>query len=141
MVIPLIPILLGAMIGTQVQSTAVDLYNNNRVQQASDLTAQFQRDFYQGSFNENTRFWNDYIRRHHLSDRAIRYPYRTGYNFNLTGLYDAERIFTSNDALRLGSYFTGASRIANAGGFSYYMYHRLPYRGSPPNARTDMMYG
>lgn len=60
--------------------------NYKAVKKAAD----YQTRFYNGSYRENRRFWADYIRTHHLEHRRIRYPYRTGYNYNLSPLYSAD---------------------------------------------------
>lgn len=59
--------------------------NYRAVKKASDYTERF----YNGYRRENFRYWQDYIKSHHLQNRVYRYPYRTGYYYNLSSVYSA----------------------------------------------------
>lgn len=80
------PLMAGALVGTTIVGGLVSYSNYKSTKQATD----YAQDFYNGSYKENLRFWSDYRRAHHWNPRReIRYPYRTGYNYNLQGMYNA----------------------------------------------------
>lgn len=79
---PVIPVLMGvqALAGTGLA------YSNYR---ATKRATDYQEAFYNGYNEENKYFWYRYRKIHHILDRPIRYPYRTGYNYNMSALQNA----------------------------------------------------
>lgn len=135
--IPIIQIV-AAMVAMQGVSTAFDIFSTHQTTKASDQAARYTQDFYNGSFTENSRFWQDYIRKHHLEGREIKYPYRTGMNYNMSQLYGSESALTSNRYARYGSYVHGANNMVKSVGYP------MMFRGNtyvPKKNYTDVMYG
>lgn len=61
---------------------------------------------------ENDRFWDDYVQRHHLERRDVRYPLRSGYEYNLSSLYSSQMALKTNEVNRNMSWF----RLLGGGG-------------------------
>lgn len=80
------PVMAVAVGVTSLISALTAISNYNATESAID----YEKDFYGGAYLENKRFWDDYRRAHGWnSKRQIKYPYRTGYNYNLSALQNA----------------------------------------------------
>lgn len=80
------PLMAGALVGTTLVGGLVSYSNYKATKRATDYTEAY----YNGAYRENLKYWSDYRRAHHWSrNREIRYPYRTGYEYNLSGMYNA----------------------------------------------------
>lgn len=77
---------MALLVGAPIVVGGVASYRQYKAQ--SKITA-YQDEFYRGAYNENKMFWYEYRRRHHILDRPIKYPYRTGYNYDLSALQNA----------------------------------------------------
>lgn len=81
-----IPVMAVA-VGTTSLISALTAISNYRAQKSA---IDYERMYYGGVESENYRFWSDYRKAHGWnSKRQIRYPYRTGYNYNLSALQNA----------------------------------------------------
>lgn len=76
----------AAVAGTSLVGYLTARSNYRSTKKAVD----YAEEFYSGYNRENSRFWADYRRAHHWSSRRqIKYPYRTGYYYNLSSLQNA----------------------------------------------------
>lgn len=114
------PLVLAAMVlGSTILQNAWNIYGTYKTTELKDQQLRYTRD-YQGAFyNENTRFWNDYIKRHHLEKRQIMYPYRTGFNYDLSKMYSAERDLDINSFNRKSSIVNGLLGSGRSAAFLY----------------------
>lgn len=113
-------------------SAGVGLYTAHRYSRAVNRVSDYQTRFYGGAYAENRRFFERYRRLHHIQHRAIRYPYRTGYTYNLSQLQNAglRKMSAQNSVWNSG---------ARVGGiFGFYAPTR-GYRGNPNY--VDVMFG
>lgn len=132
-----VPLVALAAIGIGAAMSAWQIYQTDETTKANDKVLDYTNEFYSGAENENSRFWQEYIRRHHLEKRSIMYPYRTGYNFNRSSLLSSEAGLYSNSLSRQGSYVYGVGRTSIGGLYAY----RSP-QYQPPNRPVPMtMYG
>lgn len=92
-----------------IYATEETTSNNDRV---ADYNVQYQT----GALYENEKYFDRYIRAHHIQNREIMFPYRTGYNYNLGSLYSNEAALSNNAIARQGSWVTAFTRGAR--GFS-----------------------
>lgn len=136
MVILAFPIIAVAIGAAALSSAGWNIYQTHQSTKKSDEIYEYSRNYQQAFYEENSRFWDDYIKRHHLEKRQIKYPYRTGYNFNRTGIMGADAGLYNDDLSRTGSYFRAGSTALGLAGL-----YRAPttYRSNPNY--TDMMYG
>lgn len=93
-------------------STGAGIYQTYESTKNADVVNEYGVNYGKGYYEENSRFWNDYIRRHHLQERQVKYPYRTGYEYNLSGLYSSEMALRNNELNRNMSWF----RLLGSGG-------------------------
>lgn len=91
---------LGKLIGA-----GASIYETYKSTENSDKVNKYVQNYSSGYREENERFWNQYIARHHLQNREILYPYRTGYNYNLANLYASESALGNNELSRNMSWF------------------------------------
>lgn len=100
----------------------IDIYSSMQTTSANDRVQNYVNDFYSGAQLENKKYFDDYIRRHHLTEREIKYPYRVGMNFDASKIYSSGSNLVSNEYRRIGSIAHGIGNSGNAGiyGFSKY---------------------
>lgn len=96
----------------RIASTMAGIYQTQETTRNADFVNNYGVNYGNGYWNENARYWDDYIRRHHLGSREIKYPYRTGYEYNLSGLYSAQMSLRNNEINRNLSWF----RLLGGGG-------------------------
>lgn len=96
----------------RIISTGISIYQTQETTKNADVANQYMVDYSSGYYDENTRFWNDYIQRHHLGGREIKYPYRSGYNYNLSSLYTGQMALKNNELSRELSWY----RLLGGGG-------------------------
>ena len=82
---------LGAL---SIIDSLFDFASTEIVTRNTDVATRYSADYSRAFYSENDRFWNDYIRAHHLEGREIKYPYRTGF------IPDKTRLYTSNSQLQ-----------------------------------------
>lgn len=104
-------LILASAIG-RVISTGAGIYQTYETTKNADEVNEYGVKYGQGYYDENTRFWRDYIQRHHIGGREIRYPFRTGYEYNLSALYGAQASLRNNELNRNMSWF----RLLGSGG-------------------------
>lgn len=104
-------LLVASAIG-KIISSGASIYQTYETTKNSDVVNEYAVNYSRGYYNENTRFWEDYIRRHHLERRNVRYPYRVGENYNLSSLYAGEMAIRNNEINRNLSWF----RLLGSGG-------------------------
>jgi len=86
-------------------SGVASLYAAKQNYRATRRLVHYQTRYYTGAYRENQKFWEDYVRRHHLENRVLRYPYRRGYYYNLSALYGANvRAVNSRSGLLTAGY-------------------------------------
>lgn len=88
------------------------VYSTQQSTAASDRALEYTKNYVSGAYRENTRYWDDYVKRHHLEKREIMYPYRTGFNYDLSKVYTSDARLVSNDMARTGTYVYGATSTA-----------------------------
>lgn len=98
---------LGKIIGT-----GASIYGTYESTKNTDVVNEYMKNYGMGYYEENNRFWNDYIQRHHLGGRTIKYPYRLGMEYNLSSVYGAEASLKNNELSRNLSWF----RLLGGGG-------------------------
>lgn len=96
----------------KIISTGAGIYQTYESTKNADVVNEYGVKYGQGYYEENTRYWNDYVRRHHLQGRQVKYPYRTGYEYNLSGLYSGQMALRNNELSRNMSWF----RLLGSGG-------------------------
>lgn len=96
----------------RIISTGISIYQTQETTKNADVANQYMVDYSSGYYDENSRFWNDYIQRHHLGGREIKYPYRSGYNYNLSSLYTGQMALKNNELSRELSWY----RLLGGGG-------------------------
>lgn len=136
MVVPLV--IAGAIVGSAVVSAIAQMYTTYKSTGEYDKAYNYTNAFYNGASAENERYFEDYIRKHHISNRDIRYPYRTGYNFDMSKVLTSNAGLNANSYNRYNSIVQGGSRVVGAGASGYRIAGIGPYRGKPI---TDVMYG
>lgn len=104
-------LLVASALGRMI-STGAGIYQTYETTKNADKVNEYGLNFGRGYYAENTRFWNDYIRRHHLEGREIKYPYRSGYIYNQSGIYSAESALQNNEISRNLAWF----RLLGGGG-------------------------
>lgn len=128
--IPLIYVMLAMMMaGTGIEIGA-DVYARNESNKAQD----YAQAFYSGAMAENSAYWERYIRMHHLENRRIMFPYRTGFNYNATGIYQAQATKAQNNARIIADAGRAARQMAGAYGIYTGVYR-------PRKSTADIMYG
>lgn len=111
MAFPVIAALVGLAALGKIASAAAGVYSTYESTANLDRVNSYSRDFSKGYYDENTRFWDQYISRHHLKNREILYPYRSGFNYNLSNMYSSEASLANNELSRNTSWF----RLLGAG--------------------------
>lgn len=109
----------GALLAASAIGAAWNIYQTDQTTKLQDKTYTYTRDFQRGYYDENSRFWNDYIRLHHLENRKIMYPYRTGYNYDLSKMYTADRNLDINSLNRTGSIVRGFTGMGSSAAYLY----------------------
>lgn len=132
-----VPLVALAAIGVSAAMSAWQIYQTNQSTKVNDKTLEYVNDFYSGAERENTQFWQDYIRRHHLEGRQVLYPYRTGFNYNRSPMLSSEAGLYSNSLARQGSYLNAAGRLTLNGLLAYSRPNGYGFRPMAP----DVMYG
>lgn len=89
----------------KIISAGANVYQTYESTSNTDTVNRYVRDFSKGYYDENDRYWQQYIARHHLQNRQVLYPYRTGYNYNLTNLYSSQAALNNNELARNMSWF------------------------------------
>lgn len=102
---------LGAL---SIIDSLFDLASTEIVTRNTDVATRYSADYSRAFYAENDRFWNDYIRAHHLEGREIKYPYRTGFIPDKTRLYTSESQLQNNVVARSRSLGSLGSSIARA---------------------------
>lgn len=112
-------------------SAAAGLFTAARYKRYADRLSNYQQEFYGNYAAENVRYWDRYRRLHHIQHRPVRYPYRTGYNYDLSRLQNAglRKVSAQNSVWNSGARAVGI--------FGFY---RAPigYRATPNY--TDIMF-
>lgn len=117
----MVPLVLAAlMLALTAADVGYNVYSTNKTTKASDEVNKYLGEFYGGQLQENMAFWDRYIRAHHLEGRQIRFPYRTGMNFNEKGILNADFGSLYNQYARYGSYVHGATSLGKSAGYGYY---------------------
>lgn len=81
------PLVAGAILASALANIGLSYSDYKAVQRQSDYITGYNRDYQ----IENARFFHDYKVAHHWSDRReIRYPYRSGYIYNMSNVYGAD---------------------------------------------------
>lgn len=113
-------------------SAAAGVYTAARYKKYADRLSNYQEQFYGGYYRENKRYFDRYRRIHHIEHRPIRYPYRTGYNYDLSRLQNAglRKVSAQNSVWNSGSRAVGI--------FGFYR-SPVTYRMNP--SYTDIMFG
>lgn len=93
-----------------------NIYATEETTSNNDRVAAYNQQYQLGALYENQKYFDRYIRAHHIQNREIMFPYRTGYNFNLGSLYSSEATLANNAIARQGSWVTAFTRGAR--GFS-----------------------
>lgn len=96
----------------RIISTGASIYQTYVETENADKVNEYNLKYGVGYYDENTRFWNDYIQRHHLGRRNTRYPYRTGVEFDRSRIYSPEAFLKNNEVNRSLSWF----RLLGGGG-------------------------
>lgn len=104
-------LIVAGAIGRMIQ-TGASIYETAQSTKNSDIVNEYGENYAKGYRDENSRYWNEYIRRHHLGNREIKYPYRTGYEYNLSSLYGYQIAQKNNELSRRMSAF----RVFGSGG-------------------------
>ena len=122
MVAPLVA--LGvAYLGLTVAQSLYNVYNTDRSTKLSDDYYNYTSDYNLGAMYENQNYWQNYLKAHHIQNRDIKYPYRTGYYYNASTLYSARAGFETNNYARQSAWVTGGINAARSGaglGFAHY---------------------
>lgn len=105
MVAPVLVGLFAAAALGKIIGSAADIYQTYQHTENSDEVNRYVRDYSRGYKEENDRFWQQYIARHHLEKREVLYPYRTGYHYNLANLYSSNAALSNNELSRNMSWF------------------------------------
>lgn len=117
----MIPVVLSALM---LAMTAVDvgynIYSTNETTKASDVYNRYVEGFYGSAEKENASYFARYLRAHHLDPKDVKYPFRTGMNFNESQLYSAGVRDVSNQYARIGSYVHGATRLGQSASLGAY---------------------
>ena len=118
MVAPLV-LLAAGMLGTSILSAGWNIYDTTRRSDSAKSIYDYTSNFYQGAYDENNRFFADYLRKHHIEDRKIRYPYRAGYYYNLSGLYNSQYNLKSLEWNKQTSWVNGLLGVGRSGLMGY----------------------
>lgn len=105
MVAPVLVGLFAAAALGKLISAGASIYETYQKTENSDEVNRYVQNYSSGYREENERFWQQYIARHHLQNREILYPYRTGYNYNLADLYSSNAALNNNQLSRNMSWF------------------------------------
>lgn len=128
--------LIAALVAISAVQAGYNIYSTDRTTKASDAYNSYLSQFYGGKASETQRFFEDYIRKHHLQGREIRYPYRSGLVADYSKVLGAASSSAANRYGRYGSYVNGAASVAKSGIYGYGM------MGYAANKNfTDIMYG
>lgn len=120
MVILALPFLIAAaMLTSALIDGAWNIYQTDQVTKEQDKAYNQISTYQKGYYDENTRYFSEYIRRHHLEGREIVYPYRTGFNYDLSKMYSADANLVNNSLNRTGSYVRALTGGARAGSYLY----------------------
>lgn len=113
MVVPLLAGLVVASAIGKLIGAGASIYQTYESTKESDKANRYVEGYSSGYRDENERYWQQYIARHHLGNREVVYPYRTGYNYNLASLYSSQAAQRNNELARNMSWFnlvrTGSS--------------------------------
>lgn len=115
----MIPLIAGMILASVLMSSIGNIYTTDRSTKAHDKQYRWIESYQNGAFEENARYFNDYMVKHHIANRAIKYPYRAGYNYDLSKLYGAQAGLYSNALYRANS---GLQAGASAGRSAGYLY-------------------
>ena len=103
MVLPVVALLAGLAVAGGLFGAGrayLGVEQINRQTAISDTYNRYLNGFYRGQMHENSAYWNRYIRSHGLEGREIRYPYRTGYLFNQSGILSSGNALSLNELQR-----------------------------------------
>lgn len=109
MVVPVA--LVASLAASTALSTAMQIYGTEKNTRASDLAYQYGSNYELGRMMENERYFKDYLRAHHIEHRAIKYPYRTGYEYNQSRYYQNQSNLLANQTSRQSAYVGGISSL------------------------------
>lgn len=96
-----------------------NIYSTYKRTSGYDRAYNYTLDYHKGYNAENTRYWENYIRRHHLDRRTVLYPYRTGMNYDLSRMYSAEANINANKYARYDAWMKLATGGMKAGASLY----------------------
>lgn len=111
MVVPVA--LVATLAASTALSTAMQIYGTEKSTRASDLAYQYSSNYELGRMMENERYFKDYLRAHHIEHRSIKYPYRTGYEYNQSRYYQNKSHLLGNSVNRQSAYVGGISNVLN----------------------------
>lgn len=134
---PVPMVIAGAVIGSAVVSALSNIYQTKKTSDVYDKAYNYNYGFQTGAYSENQRYFEDYIRRHHLGGRTIKYPYRTGYLYDMSKMYTAIAGLNANKVNRMMSYVNGANNIVR--GVSMSTLYNNTY--VPKQTKPSTMYG
>lgn len=117
------------MLGLTAGESVYNVYNTNEATKISDEYNKAMGAFYGGQFAENTAFWDRYIRAHHIENRNIMFPYRTGYNFNKSQLLQSMNMLDFNNLSRNAAVVHALTSSGKAAARAGYAYTKTDYSG------------
>lgn len=116
----MLPILIAlAILGLTAVDSGYNWYATNQTTKASDEYNKYVGEFYGRHLAENQAYFERYIRAHHLQNREIRYPIRTGYEMSLAPLYASESQLLTNQYSRSTSAVHGVTNTGRSALFGY----------------------
>lgn len=125
----MIPLVLaGLMLAMTAVDVGFNIYSTNQTTKASDMYNKYVEGFYGGSQEENSAYFARYLRAHHLDPADVKFPYRTGMNFNQSQLYAAGSKLVNNEYARYGSYVHGATQLGRSASVGAYNSTRPPLK-------------
>ena len=131
-----VPVALVAFAVASALSAVSTIYSTEVNTRSQDAVSQYTSGYELGAMLENERYFKDYLAKHHIADRGIKYPYRTGVNFNQSRYFKAEANIMGNKASRLSAYTRGASSL-----FGLYGQSRVMSRGGGRKPMSSFYYG
>lgn len=116
----MIPLVIAAVIlGLTAVQSGYNIYKTNESTKISDKFNKQMSGFYGASLSENTAYWARYIRAHHLEDRRILYPYRTGKEMNPSSYLSSINSLDLNAIARQSAYVNGALNTGKSAAYGY----------------------
>lgn len=144
MPVPFIAVAIAASAAISAVQALYNAYSTKKSTEAQDNALRYQAD-YANSFADNTALYaSDYISRHHLQGRTIKYPYVTNMVANYSGYQSAVARLYANDRARRASYYNAGfsgTRSALNGYSGYTWYRQSTYRPTNNYNNVPPIYG